>query len=90
MQETWVWSSDGEDPLEKNIATHFSTLALEISWTEEPGGLPSMELQRVSHEWSDFFVNVYNNLLFTDKESELGTEQLERLFKASGPRKGVL
>ena len=38
MQETQVWS---EDPLEKEMATHSSTLAWEISWTEEPGGLYS-------------------------------------------------
>ena len=49
-QETWVRSLDGEDTLEKDVATHFSILALEISWTEEPGGLQSMELQRVSHK----------------------------------------
>ena len=39
MQETWVRSLGGEDPLEKGIATHSSLLAWEISWTEEPGGL---------------------------------------------------
>ena len=44
-QETWVRSLDGEDTLEKDVATHFSILALEISWTEEPGGLQSMALQ---------------------------------------------
>ena len=35
-----------EDPLEKGMATHSSTLAWRISWTEEPGGLQPMELQR--------------------------------------------
>ena len=39
MQEMWVWSLDGEDPLEKEIATHSSILAWEIPWTEEPDGL---------------------------------------------------
>ena len=38
-------SMDMEKPLEKEVATHSSILALEVQWTEEPGGLPSMELQ---------------------------------------------
>ena len=46
MQETWVWSLDWEDSLEKEMATHSSTLAWRIPWTEEPGGLQSMGLQR--------------------------------------------
>ena len=40
MQETWVQSLSGEDPLEKEMATHSSILVWEIPWTEEPGGLP--------------------------------------------------
>ena len=43
--DSWV----GEDPLEKEVATHSSILAWKIPWTEEPGGLPSMGLQRVRH-----------------------------------------
>ena len=39
MQETWVRSLGGEDPLEKEMATHSCILAWEIPWTEEPGGL---------------------------------------------------
>ena len=39
MQETWVWSLGGEDPLEKQVAIHSSILAWRISWTEETGGL---------------------------------------------------
>ena len=39
MQETWVQSLGWRDPLEKEIAAHFSILAWEIPWTEEPGGL---------------------------------------------------
>ena len=39
MQETWVRSLGQEDPLEKEMATHSSTLAWRIPWTEEPGGL---------------------------------------------------
>ena len=45
MQETQVQSLSWEDPLEKEIATHSSTLAWRIPWTQEPGGLQSMELQ---------------------------------------------
>ena len=45
MQQTQVWSLGREDPLEKEMATHLSILAWEISWTEEPGGLQFMELQ---------------------------------------------
>ena len=48
MWETWVRSLGGGDHLEK--ATHSSILAWKIPWTEEPGGLQSMELQRVRHD----------------------------------------
>ena len=41
MWETWVQSLDREDPLEKEMATHSSTLAWKIPWMEEPGGLQS-------------------------------------------------
>ena len=47
MQEMGVWSLGWEDPLEKGMATHSSILAWEIPWTEEPGGLQSMGLQRI-------------------------------------------
>jgi len=43
VQETWVQSLVQEDPLEKEMATHSSILAWEIAWTEEPGGLQSMD-----------------------------------------------
>ena len=51
MQEIQVWSLGGEDPLEEAMATHSSILAWKIPWTEEPGGLQSMVLQRVRHNW---------------------------------------
>ena len=44
-QETWVQSLGREDALEKEMATHCSSLAWEIPWTEESGGLQSMRLQ---------------------------------------------
>ena len=46
MQETQVQSLGWEDPLEKEVAAHFSTLAWKIPWTEEPGRLQSMGLQK--------------------------------------------
>ena len=56
MQETWVqsgWNLDllgWEDPLEKGIAIHSSILAWRTPWTEAPGRLQSMGLQRVGHD----------------------------------------
>ena len=50
MQETWVRSLGQEDPLEKEMATHSSTLAWRIPWTEEPGRLQPMGSQRVRHD----------------------------------------
>ena len=50
MQEPWVGSLGREDPLEKGMATHSSVLAWRVPWTEEPGGLQSMGLQRVGHD----------------------------------------
>ena len=49
MRETRVRSLGREDPLEKEMATHSSTLAWRIPWREEPGRLQSMGLQRVGH-----------------------------------------
>ena len=48
---TQVWSLGQEVPLEKGMATHSSILAWRIPWREEPGGLQSMGLQRVGHDW---------------------------------------
>ena len=50
MQETWVRSLGWEDPLEKEMATHSSTLAWKIPWMEEPGRLQSVGSQRVEHD----------------------------------------
>ena len=46
----WVRSLGWEDPLEKEMATYSSILAWEVPWTEEPGRLQSMGLQRVRHD----------------------------------------
>ena len=53
MQETQVQSLGQEDPLEKKMAIHFSILAPEIPWTEEPGGLQSVESQKSQIQLSD-------------------------------------
>ena len=52
MQETQVRSLGREDPLEKEMATHFNIFAWRIPWTEEPGGLQSMGSQRIRHGWA--------------------------------------
>ena len=50
MEETWVLSSGREDALEKEMATHSSTLAWRIPLTEEPGGPQFVRLQRVTQD----------------------------------------
>ena len=50
MWETWVQSLGREDPLEKEMATHSSTIAWKIPWMEEPGRLQSMGSQKVRHD----------------------------------------
>ena len=52
MQKTWVQSLGCEDLLEKGMATHSSILTWRIPWTEESGGLESMESQRVGLHWA--------------------------------------
>ena len=54
IQETWVQSLGWEDVLENGMATHSSILAWRILWTEEPGGLQSMGLQRVRYDCATF------------------------------------
>ena len=61
MRETWVRSLGGEDPLEKEMTTHSSTLAWKIPWTEEPGRLQSMGSQNRTR-LSNF--NNSSNLIF--------------------------
>ena len=50
IQEAWVRSLGGEDPLEKGMVIHFIILAWRIPWTEESGGLQSMGSQRAGHD----------------------------------------
>ena len=66
MRETRVRSLGQEDPLEKEMATHFSTLAWRIPWKEEPGRLQSIGSQRVRHDWAtslSFYFNQVKNLI---------------------------
>ena len=65
MQETQVRSLDQEDPLEKEIATHSSTLAWKIPWTEEPGRLQAMGLRRVGHDRATSLHYYTNDAIFT-------------------------
>ena len=65
MRETWVRSQACEDPLEKEMATHSSTLAWKISWTEEPCSLQSMGSQRVRTWLSDFTTLQFSSVQFT-------------------------
>ena len=50
MQEMHIKSLNQEEPLEEEMATHSNILAWKIPWTEEPGGLQSMGLQKVRHD----------------------------------------
>ena len=51
MWVTWVGSLGWEDPLEKGMVTHSSIFPWRIPWTEEPGRLQSLGLQKVRHDW---------------------------------------
>ena len=66
MQETWVQSLGQEDPLEEGMATHSSILAWRIPWTERPGRLQFLGLQRVRQHWvnSTFTFQCANSVNF--------------------------
>ena len=53
MQETQVQTLGKKDPLEEGMATHSSTTAWRIPWTEEPGRLQSIGSHRAGHDWND-------------------------------------
>ena len=78
MQETWVQFLGGEDPLEKEMATHSSIPACEISWTENPGGEQSTALQRVRHNCSYLALTVLLLRLVTMKTATAGVSELFR------------
>ena len=52
MRETWIWSLNWEESLDKGMVTHASIHAWRIPWTEDPGRLQSMGLQRVRYDWA--------------------------------------
>ena len=95
MQETWVWSLVLEDPLEKKMATHSSILAWKIPWTEEPGGLQSMGLQRVRQDWvtNTFTFNLNylpqasspNTIKTGDKPQNMNLEEKEQHLADNSP-----
>ena len=76
MRETQVWSLGQEDPLEKEMATHSSTLAWKIPWLEEHGRLQPMGSQRVRPDWTTSLSTslslVFISLFFPDKYGDLG------------------
>ena len=79
MQETQVQSLGWEDPLEKEMAIHSSTLAWKIPWTEEPGRLQSMGSERVRHNehlstckaWLGHMQNNFHHLVVPESEEVL-------------------
>ena len=75
MWKTWVRSSGWEDPLEKEMATHSSTLAWKMPWMEKPGRLQSMGLQRVVRDQATSFLTeekTVNVLCFICQENCIG------------------
>ena len=60
MKETCVLSLGQEDPLNEEMATHSSILAWKIPWTEEPGGLQYVRLERVGYGWG---TNTFTSLI---------------------------
>ena len=81
MRETRVQSLGWEDPLEKEMATHSSTLAWKIPWTEEPGRLQSMGSQRVRHDWATSLLPLRMKAINKKQEYKHPTTGIEvRLF----------
>ena len=78
-QETQVQSLGQEDPSEKEMATHFCTLAWKIPWMEEPGGLQSMGLQRVKHDWATSL-----HLAYKENQGFLGGSVVKNLAANAG------
>ena len=80
MRETWVQSLGGEDPLEKEMATHSSILAWRVLWTEEPGRIQFMRSQRVGHDLvtkqQQSGIGKVLSLLLTSKDVQGSLEQL--------------
>ena len=73
MWETRVQSLGWEDPLEKEMATHSSTLAWKIPWTEKPGRLQSMGSQRVGPGWVTLLTQIIKKLSYMNISWEMLT-----------------
>ena len=85
----WVWSLGQEDPLEKEMATHSSSLAWknrQRTWTEEPGGLQSNRLRRVGHNWATEYTHVKNEWSCTLKTgASLVAQTVKNLLQCKQP-----
>ena len=81
MRETQVQSLAWEDPLEKEMATHSSILAWRMPWTEEPGRLQSLGLQRVGHDWSDQHISPQLWFQITVHDTSFTLENLGPFWK---------
>ena len=77
MQETRVRSLGRKDPLEKGMTIHSSILAWRIPWTEDPGWLQSMGLQRVGHDWVTNTFNLFYEVSLCCWEKVVSSEVLE-------------
>ena len=73
-KEMRVWSLSQKDPLKEAMATHSSILAWEIAWTEEPGGLQTIRLQKVWHNWAQITHSLHCKCTYT-----LGTSDCSSL-----------
>ena len=82
--ETQVPSLGQEDPLEKGMATHSSFLAWRMACTEEPGGLQSMGLQRVVHDWA---TNTLTYTLIQNKKFKVREKKSIKCFTLSGTQR---
>ena len=86
MQETWVPSLGGEEPLEEGMATHSSIPAWRIPWTEEPGSLQSMGSQTVGHDWETKHIEGREGIGW---EFAISREKLVYVDKQQGPPCGA-
>ena len=96
MQEMWVWSLGLEDPLEEKMATHSGILAWKTPWTEDPGGLQSMGLQTIRHNWActqrGFGINIVKSNCYykMNYKSLEGTDSALLIFSTIGLSRGPI
>ena len=81
MQERQVRSLAQEYPLEEKTATHSVILAWRIPWTQEPGGLQSLESQRIRHDWSNLAVEFKISILMTQISHYFSRELSARVHR---------